>query len=80
MPLERRDIQTDKRSGTGPSPEPRANVVGRAHTEEELTTLEKIWGKLFDDGKPTPRLGQFLRGIAVHLVRIDSTISREIHC
>ncbi|KAL4870104.1 hypothetical protein BDV12DRAFT_166594 [Aspergillus spectabilis] len=32
------------------------------------TTLEKIWGKLFDQGKPTERLGQFLRGIATHLV------------
>lgn len=34
----------------------------------ELTTLEKIWGKLFENGQPTERLGQFLRGIAVHLV------------
>ncbi|KAL4803522.1 hypothetical protein BDV18DRAFT_42128 [Aspergillus unguis] len=32
------------------------------------TTLEKIWGKLFDEGKPTERLGQFLRGIAMHLI------------
>ncbi|KAL5051508.1 hypothetical protein BDW71DRAFT_171221 [Aspergillus fruticulosus] len=32
------------------------------------TTLEKIWGKLFDDGKPTERLGQFLRGIAMYLI------------
>ncbi|KAJ5225988.1 hypothetical protein N7468_007213 [Penicillium chermesinum] len=33
-----------------------------------MTTLEKIWGKLFEDGKPTKRLGQFLRGIALHLI------------
>ncbi|KAF7113800.1 hypothetical protein CNMCM5793_004855 [Aspergillus hiratsukae] len=32
------------------------------------TTLEKIWGKLFEDGRPTKRLGQLLRGIAVHLI------------
>ncbi|KAL3474953.1 hypothetical protein BJX99DRAFT_247874 [Aspergillus californicus] len=32
------------------------------------TTLEKIWGNLFEEGKPTPRLGQFLRGIATHLI------------
>ncbi|KAL4920167.1 hypothetical protein BDW62DRAFT_177784 [Aspergillus aurantiobrunneus] len=32
------------------------------------TTLEKIWGKLFNEGKPTERLGQFLRGIAMHLI------------
>ncbi|KAL1999184.1 hypothetical protein VTN02DRAFT_4930 [Thermoascus thermophilus] len=37
-------------------------------TSSEMTTLERIWGKLFEDGKPTPRLGQFLRGIAVHLI------------
>lgn len=35
----------------------------------ELTTLEKIWGKLFENGQPTERLGQFLRGIAVHLIK-----------
>jgi hypothetical protein len=40
----------------------------------EMTTLEKIWGKLFVDGKPTKRLGQFLRGIAMHLVWNDSFI------
>ncbi|KAL4958718.1 uncharacterized protein BDV14DRAFT_186223 [Aspergillus stella-maris] len=32
------------------------------------TTLEKIWGNLFDGDKPTERLGQFLRGIATHLI------------
>jgi hypothetical protein len=36
----------------------------------EMTTLERIWGKLFEDGKPTKRLGQFLRGIAMHLVSL----------
>ena len=34
----------------------------------ELTTLEKIWGPLFDNDTPTARLGQFLRGIAAHLI------------
>ncbi|KAI9371272.1 hypothetical protein BJX61DRAFT_511969 [Aspergillus egyptiacus] len=37
-------------------------------TDTFPSTLEKIWGKLFDEGKPTPRLGQFLRGIATHLI------------
>jgi hypothetical protein len=37
-------------------------------SSDEMTTLEKIWGRMFEDGKPTPRLGQLLRGIAVHLV------------
>lgn len=37
----------------------------------DATTLEKIWGRLFDvdNGNPTPRLGQFLRGLALHIVR-----------
>ncbi|KAJ5164499.1 uncharacterized protein N7500_006329 [Penicillium coprophilum] len=40
----------------------------RDATAMEMTTLERIWGKLFEDGKATKRLGQFLRGIAVHLI------------
>lgn len=41
----------------------------RLSTSKEETTLEKIWGQLFDEeGRPTPRLGQLLRGLAVHLV------------
>lgn len=41
----------------------------RLSTSKEETILEKIWGQLFDeDGHPTPRLGQFLRGLAVHIV------------
>ena len=34
----------------------------------EATTLEKIWQPLFDNGNPTMRLGQFLRGLAIHLI------------
>jgi len=42
----------------------------RLSTGLEETTLEKIWGQLFDeDGHSTVRLGQFLRGLAVHIVR-----------
>ena len=42
----------------------------RLSTAREETTLEKIWGQLFDEeGRPTARLGQFLRGLAVHIVR-----------
>ncbi|KAG0158017.1 hypothetical protein PDIDSM_5530 [Penicillium digitatum] len=40
----------------------------RDATVVEMTTLERIWGKLFEEGKATKRLGQFLRGIAVHLI------------
>lgn len=41
----------------------------RLSTGKEETTLEKIWGQLFDEsGHSTARLGQFLRGLAVHIV------------
>lgn len=35
---------------------------------QEATTLEKIWQPLFDNGNPTMRLSQFLRGLALHLI------------
>ena len=42
-------------------------------TEETYTPIEKMWQRLFDvQGQPTARLGQFLRGLAVHLVRSDA--------
>jgi hypothetical protein len=41
-------------------------------TDEEETVVEKQWGALFEreerGGAPTRRLGQFLRGVAHHLV------------
>ena len=41
----------------------------RLSTGQDPTILEKIWGTLFDDeGQTTIRFGQFLRGIAVHLI------------
>lgn len=41
----------------------------RLSTGRDETTLEKIWGQLFDEeSNPTARLGQFLRGLAVHIV------------
>jgi hypothetical protein len=49
----------------------RPKPPSRDTTAVEVTTLERIWGKLFEDGKPTKRLGQFLRGIAMHLVRSE---------
>ena len=45
----------------------------RMATEETYTPIEKMWQRLFDvQGQPTARLGQFLRGLAVHLVRSDA--------
>ena len=44
----------------------------RLSTGKEETILEKIWGQLFDEQcHPTSRLGQFLRGLAVHIVSIS---------
>lgn len=41
----------------------------RIATGEEMTVVEKIWGTLFNEqGEATPRLSQFLRGIAMHLI------------
>jgi hypothetical protein len=41
----------------------------RISTGGDMTVVEKIWGTLFDEqGEATPRLGQLLRGIAMHLI------------
>jgi hypothetical protein len=41
----------------------------RLSTSSHPSILEKIWGTLFNEqGQATKRLGQFLRGIAVHLI------------
>lgn len=45
-------------------------------TEIEETAIEKTWRPLFDaDGQPTPRLSQFLRGLALHLVCVTAKIT-----
>lgn len=42
----------------------------RISTSGDMTVVEKIWGTLFSEqGEATPRLGQFLRGIAMHLIK-----------
>jgi hypothetical protein len=41
----------------------------RMPTEGDFSPIEKMWQRLFDlQDQPTPRLGQFLRGLAIHLV------------
>jgi len=43
--------------------------AGRSYSTVELSTIDQKWGRLFDsDGNPTKRLGQFLRGLANHIV------------
>ncbi|KAJ5540961.1 hypothetical protein N7494_006037 [Penicillium frequentans] len=64
-PMPRRTSMSSQgsvRADTRPKPPDRDTTV------MEMTTLERIWGKLFEDDKPTARLGQFLRGIAMHLI------------
>ena len=56
-------------SDHGHNAEARPKAPPRDVTFMQTSTLERIWGKFFDNGKPTERLGQLLRGIAVHLVR-----------
>jgi hypothetical protein len=60
------DIPTERPS-TRPPP------VARMATED-YTPIEKMWQRLFDvDGQPLPRLGEFLRGLALHLVSSGSS-------
>lgn len=62
-------------SQTSDSGQTRPKGPARLSTAVEETTLEKIWGQLFDEGgHPTPRLSQFLRGLAVHIVRSMQTV------
>ncbi|KKK16184.1 hypothetical protein ARAM_006116 [Aspergillus rambellii] len=63
---ERRESPVSQMSNPSQKTDNRPNPPVRGDTFP--TTLEKIWGKLFEDGKPTERLGQFLRGIAMHLI------------
>ncbi|KAI2484135.1 hypothetical protein Ptr902_03075 [Pyrenophora tritici-repentis] len=49
-------------------PPVRPNPPTRMATEE-YTPIEKMWQRLFEtDGRPLPRLGQLLRGLALHLI------------
>ncbi|ESZ96847.1 hypothetical protein SBOR_2768 [Sclerotinia borealis F-4128] len=46
-----------------------AQKVHRTYSTLELSTIDHKWGRLFDnDSRPTERLGQFLRGLANHIV------------
>ncbi|KAH8590450.1 hypothetical protein B0O99DRAFT_521281, partial [Bisporella sp. PMI_857] len=52
-------LQTQPRPAGGP----------RSFSSLELSTIDQKWGRLFDsNGDPTQRLGQFLRGLANHII------------
>ncbi|KAF1939161.1 hypothetical protein EJ02DRAFT_352914 [Clathrospora elynae] len=51
-----------ERASARPAPAPRMAT-------EDYTPIEKMWQRLFDpEGLPLPRLGQLLRGLALHLI------------
>ena len=57
--------------GTGEKCYTRPKGPLRLSTGKGITTLERIWGPLFDEGgHPTIKLSQFLRGLAIHIVRM----------
>ena len=67
---DRRASSPLSQSSTGSRSPSRPKGPERLSTGSNETTLEKIWGPLFDEhGKATKRLGQLLRGLAVHIVR-----------
>ena len=56
------DIQRRERARERPAPAARMAT-------DDFTPIEKMWQRLFDpDGQPLPRLSEFLRGLAMHLV------------
>jgi hypothetical protein len=70
------DLPTPRHSSSAPIHTPsidkapeRPAPAARMATDD-FTPIEKMWQRLFDpDGQPLPRLGEFLRGLAMHLVR-----------
>lgn len=62
------DMESPKHTSTKLPDPPKAKPL-QQEPEDDTTTLEKIWQPLFDaSGRGTPRLGQFLRGLAMHIV------------
>lgn len=56
------DIPRRDQGPERPAPAPRMAT-------DDFTPIEKMWQRLFDaEGQPLPRLGEFLRGLAMHLV------------
>ncbi|OAG25176.1 hypothetical protein CC77DRAFT_305321 [Alternaria alternata] len=66
------DIPTPRPERSAPvereRPSVRPGLAPRMMTED-YTPIEKMWQRLFEaDGQPLPRLGQLLRGLALHLI------------
>ncbi len=72
-PQDRREAAPLNQNGESGHTRPKGPM--RLSTGQEETTLEKIWGQLFDEEcNPTVRLGQLLRGLAVHIVSHPSCL------
>lgn len=57
-------IDIPRRDRASERPAPAARMA-----TDDFTPIEKMWQRLFDpEGQPLPRLGEFLRGLALHLV------------
>ncbi|KAL6717450.1 hypothetical protein ACLMJK_005365 [Lecanora helva] len=68
-PPRRSPSPQSNRSDSSDKPHTRPRGPSRLSTSKEETPLERIWGQLFDEeSHPTARLGQFLRGLAVHII------------
>lgn len=74
-PVERRPISPFSQAGHISEGEANQDRLSRPKgprrisTSGDPTILERVWGTLFDEqGQATPRFGQFLRGIAIHLI------------
>ena len=67
----RSSLASSQRTETSGKCYTRPKGPSRLSTDKQITTLERIWGPLFDEvGRPTLKLGQLLRGLAMHIVRI----------
>jgi hypothetical protein len=64
-----------RRQGESNASSARPLGVPRTYSNVELSTIDQKWGRLFEHGEPTPRLGQFLRGLANHIVSVVRNIS-----
>ena len=78
-PPRRSSSPQSQASDTAADKPDRPNGPSRLSTSKEETTLERIWGQLFDEeGNPTTRLSQFLRGLAVHIVCLITSYKYQL--
>ncbi|KAH8811760.1 hypothetical protein F5884DRAFT_288843 [Xylogone sp. PMI_703] len=63
-------MESAKLHPISPLEKPQVRFSNRELPRPAMSAVDQKWGKLFDaDGNHTPMLGQFLRGLANHLIR-----------